>query len=448
MQSVQLDLGPCSAACGDMCSDSAPSRDVEKSARARSAGAFDVVIVGAGPAGSSAALSLARRGVRVALVERSSFEASRIGEALAPAVQGELVALGAWREVQALGPLPSWGTRALWGDEQPHAHSHLTSPYGHGWQVDRRAFDEALAQAAARAGAQLMLGATLRVSESQGEAWQLLVERRRPGARAPREARANAETGSAGLVSLSSRVLIDATGRPAAVGRALGAQRLLFDRLVGVATCWEPLGTGERGHLLVETAGEGWWYSARLPPGSRDVSGEPMLAMLMTDADLCAEGQQHRRSGWHAALDATHATRQRLHGARCIDAPRVHLAHSQRVQRADRSDRAGRAGRTGRTASRLLPWLAVGDAALAVDPLSGSGVLRALRSGRAGAETAARMLEQPAIARDALAAYEAEQDAECTTFLIERAQHYAAEQRFDTPFWKRRQVGLRARSLP
>lgn len=436
MQSVQLDLGPC----GATCSGEAPSRDVEKSARARSAGAFDVVIVGAGPAGSSAALSLARRGVRVALLERSSFEVPRIGEALAPAVQGELVALGAWREVQALGPLPSWGTRALWGAEQPHAHSHLASPYGHGWQVDRRAFDEALALAAARAGAELVLGATLRASEWQGEAWQLLVARRGPGARARREARANAETGSAGLVSLSARVLIDATGRPAAVGRALGAQRLLFDRLVGVATCWEPLGTSERGHLLVETAGEGWWYSARLPPGSRDVSGEPMLAMLMTDADLCAQGQQHRRSGWHAALDATHATRQRLHGARCIDAPSVHLAHSQRVQRADRTDRADR------TASRLLPWLAVGDAALAVDPLSGSGVLRALRSGRAGADTAARLLEQPPIARDALAAYEAEQDAECTKFLIERAQHYAAEQRFDTPFWKRRQVGLRQSS--
>lgn len=34
---------------------------------------FDVVIVGAGPAGSSAAISLARRGYAVALIDKEQF---------------------------------------------------------------------------------------------------------------------------------------------------------------------------------------------------------------------------------------------------------------------------------------------------------------------------------------------------------------------------------------
>ena len=67
--------------------------------------------------------------------------------------------------------------------------------------------------------------------------------------------------------TLCARVLIDATGRRAQVARALGAQRMLFDRLVGVAVHWAGVDATEQGHLLVEAAGEGWWYSAPLPSG-------------------------------------------------------------------------------------------------------------------------------------------------------------------------------------
>jgi flavin-dependent dehydrogenase len=82
-------------------------------------------------------------------------------------------------------------------------------------------------------------------------------------------------------------------------------------------------------------------------------------------------------------------------------------------------------------------WLAVGDAALAVDPISGSGVVRALRTARAAAATVLAMLtgdeSRP------IAAYEAERDRECTQYLRERAQYYGAERRWDSaPFWRRR----------
>jgi flavin-dependent dehydrogenase len=380
----------------------------------------DVLIVGAGPAGSSAAIRLARRGWRVALLERSRFEAVRIGESLTPGVQGELRALGAWSEFLALGPLPCWGTRGLWGDEQPHSHTHIASPYGCGWQVDRRAFDESLSRVAARAGVRVLLGQTLRASHWHGGSWQLRV-----GVSAD-VARANAAGPDH---TLTARVLIDATGRVASIGRVRGARRLQFDRLVGVATCWAQPRSDQGGHLLVEAAREGWWYSARLPSGARPFPGESTIALLMTDADLCARGRQNQPDGWHAALRATHATLARLLGARCVGAPRVHCAHSQRMQRSDRID------------PRPHPWLAVGDAALAVDPLSGSGVLRALRMGRAGADTAEHILERPHVTREALAAYEAARDDECTAYLVERAQHYASERRFDAPFWARRSVG-------
>jgi flavin-dependent dehydrogenase len=84
------------------------------------------------------------------------------------------------------------------------------------------------------------------------------------------------------------------------------------------------------------------------------------------------------------------------------------------------------------------PWLAVGDAALAVDPVSGSGVVRALRTAEAAAHTIVSILDSPYETPQLLAAYEAAHDRECTTYLTERARYYGIERRYRTPFWARR----------
>jgi flavin-dependent dehydrogenase len=104
--------------------------------------------------------------------------------------------------------------------------------------------------------------------------------------------------------------------------------------------------------------------------------------------------------------------------------PRAFSALSQRLRRAE----------------HLTPWLAVGDAALAVDPISGSGVIRALRSARVGAETALILLDGGT--SHIIVAYEQDRDVECTTYLNERALYYGIERRWQrSPFWQRRAHG-------
>jgi flavin-dependent dehydrogenase len=83
-----------------------------------------------------------------------------------------------------------------------------------------------------------------------------------------------------------------------------------------------------------------------------------------------------------------------------------------------------------------MRWLAVGDAALAVDPVSGSGILRALRTAKAAASA---VLSTFAGDENAIPCYESDRDDECTSYLVKRAGYYRMEQRWpNAPFWQRR----------
>lgn len=349
---------------------------------------YDVVVAGAGPAGAAAACGLAAAGFSVLLAESGRFDRVRPGETLAPAVRPLLDALGVWGRFTALGPLASAGTRSVWGGREPVERSHLTSGYGPGWHVDRADLDRMLARAAADAGATLRTGTAVTGGEHDGVRWRI--------------------TTTAGEVT--GRVLIDATGRRAGPGRALGAHRIAFDRLTALATTW-PADVRREGYLLVETAPDGWWYSAPVPGGA-------LVAVLLTDADLCRHAGLATR--WARRLPDAPATAARLGGK--PGPVRVYAAASHRLLR------------TG----DHRPWLAVGDAALAVDPATGSGVVRALRSAAEGVRLATRLLDRPADTAALLDGHESARDGECTAYLTERAGYYALERRFTSPFWRRR----------
>ncbi|MCW7541728.1 NAD(P)/FAD-dependent oxidoreductase [Aquabacterium sp. A7-Y] len=406
----------------------------------------DVAVVGAGPAGSACAHWLARAGCRVLLIERSRFDAPRVGESLAPAVQPLLRELGVWERFAALHPWPSWGTRSLWGAEEEQSHSHMVSAWGCGWHVDRLAFDRMLADAAVSAGACRLDGTAVQACEAGPGGWRLSLAAT-PGTTRPRTAGrwpvARRAAAHAGPRQLTAAVLVDATGRSASLARRLGAQRLLFDRLVGVAAQWSRAenGTPSRPRppqqvVTVETVPLGWWYSAPLPGSARvsaatrgEVVDHGMVGMLFTDADLCGRHDLASLARWQAGLADAPLTSERLAGRSLRWGPCPCSAVSQRLRRRERQ----------------APWLAVGDAALAVDPISGSGVVRALRTAKAASGAALGLLATGAdTARPsaALEAYEAELDSECTRYLRERALYYGLEQRWQAAeFWQRR--GLR-----
>ena len=118
--------------------------------------AADVIVVGAGPAGSSAAFHLAQAGVDVLLLEKAAFPRDKIcGDGLTPRAVRQLVAMGI--DLDAPGWARNNGLRIVGAGhrlELPWPELASFPPYG--MVRTRMDFDELLARHAEKAGARLM----------------------------------------------------------------------------------------------------------------------------------------------------------------------------------------------------------------------------------------------------------------------------------------------------
>ena len=210
-------------------------------------------MIGAGVAGSAAALAAARLGRHVVLIDRSTGPRPDHGETLLPEAKRILLGLDVWEAFAALRSRPCWANRSAWGSDRLHTWDQLNSPDGHGWHVARHRLEAMLRDAAVDAGAQLV-GARLRHVRRTDRDWRLSLDN---GAQ------------------LDANAIVDATGRRAFVARRMGARRVQHDRLLGVAW-WHPESPDPA--TLVESVPHGWWFSAP--------SGDGMIAILFSDADL------------------------------------------------------------------------------------------------------------------------------------------------------------------
>jgi geranylgeranyl reductase family protein len=122
----------------------------------------DVLVVGAGPAGSSTAFHLAQAGLDVLLLEKSVFPRDKVcGDGLTPRAVKQLVGMGIPLEAED-GWYPNKGLRIIGGGARLELDwPELASYPGYGMVRSRRGFDETLARAAQKAGARLLEGVTV-----------------------------------------------------------------------------------------------------------------------------------------------------------------------------------------------------------------------------------------------------------------------------------------------
>ena len=122
----------------------------------------DVVVVGAGPGGSSAAYHLARHGVSVLLLEKTEFPREKIcGDGLTPRAVRQLVRMGIDTSPEA-GWLHNKGLRIIGGGVRMELDwPELASFPGYGLTRTRLDFDQLLAEHARAAGAELLTSHTV-----------------------------------------------------------------------------------------------------------------------------------------------------------------------------------------------------------------------------------------------------------------------------------------------
>ncbi|POZ61948.1 NAD(P)/FAD-dependent oxidoreductase [Chromobacterium alticapitis] len=349
---------------------------------------YDALVAGAGPAGCAVALALQKLGVDTLLVDRPLAQPFRIGESATPDVAGLLERLGIQHDLARHRPYH--GNLALWGAETPQLDHFLFRGRGHGWHLDRAAFDRMLQQETMASGVAFLGQSGLDGIAPADGGWRLQVR---------------------GLGETFARVVVDAGGRRSPLASRLGVARHRLDRLQALACHVDA--TGElSGYSLVESCPYGWWYAAALPDGRA-------LVALMTDHDLARDLRLEQPDAFLSAWRGTRLLAERLPPPQGIEAIHAFAAHSGCASRA-----AGPG------------WLCVGDALMGLDPLTSSGISGALSDALAAAPAIAGMLDGDAsLARS----YARRANDSFSRYLAERRQHYLLETRWrDQPFWRRR----------
>jgi flavin-dependent dehydrogenase len=366
--------------------------------------ATDIVVLGGGPAGAAAALTLLRYSqLRVTLIERSAYDRWRPGEALAPSALPFLDYLDASAAVDIREHLPARGFAAAWGSPQLSVHDFLFSGRSQGWHLDRSRFDRALTRLVAARGGEVMQEAVVTGQHFAAGAWRFQVQR--GSHRAERV--------------ITARFALDATGRRAGLARPRGARREIDDTLISlVGICPAASDRGDSPLTVIEAAPCGWWYSTRLP-------GDRIVAAFMTDADIIRANRLRSSAAWWDFAQATVQTGHRLGGPPADARIQVSPAFSQIL------DPVAGEG-----------WIATGDAAVSFDPLSGMGIGYALASGIGAARAAHDVLT----ARGSLVdEYAASVRGHYQQYLRRKQQYYAMESRWPaSPFWARRQADARS----
>jgi len=360
---------------------------------------FDVVIIGGGPSGTAAGLTLLKRdGITVAIVEKSDYSSLRIGESLSPGIRPLLEYLDVWENFHRDQSLESFGSQAAWGGATPRALDYLFTLHGSGWSLDRVRFDRMLADAFRERGGHLLTNTRfLKCARVANKIWKIQV-------RNSQEA----------IQKICCKFLIDATGRTGYLARHLGVLRTIHDRLVGIGSIGQLSSKDStlESIVLVEACEYGWWYTSPVP-------GNRISVVLMSDADIVRRRQAASPERWQLLLSQMELTSKRVCGFKFTKKPKAFSCFSSRLQQVGGKN-----------------WVAVGDAATSHDPLSSTGIPHAIGTGVDGAIVAANSLFSNG---ELLESFQHSIHGNFLQYLRTHWQYYKRETRWpESLFWKRR----------
>lgn len=322
----------------------------------------EVLVIGGGPAGSTAAALLATRGRRVLLLEKNRHPRFHIGESLLPMNLPILQRLGVLEQVRAIGVHKTGADFPLPGRDEHNVFrfSRALAPlYDHAFQVQRAQFDALLFAHARKRGADAREGVKVEEIEFGSDG--------RPSRVLARDAQ--------GDVEVRPQYVIDASGRDTFFGVKLKLKQrnaahqsaAIFSHYRGVRRF-----SGENsGNITIARFAHGWLWVIPLPDDVTSVGAVCFPEYLKQRRGDSAGFLEH-------TLQLVPAVWQRMADARRV--ADVHVTGNYAYE-------CSRMGGPG--------WVMAGDAYAFVDPIFSSGVFLAMNSAEQAASLADAVLDQP-----------------------------------------------------
>lgn len=331
----------------------------------------DVLVIGGGPAGSTASALLAQRGLRVTLLEKAHHPRFHIGESLLPANLPLLEQLGVADQVKAVA-MEKWGAEFVspW-----HEQASQTVQFGEAWdksmpfayQVRRSEFDEILIRNAQQKGAEVVEGCRVRDVTFAADG---------------SSARVDATHDDGRTAQWQARFVVDASGRDTLMGKKFATKQrntkhnssALYGHFTGAK---RHEGQAE-GNITIFWFDHGWFWFIPLADGCTSIGAvvwsyylktrnKPVKDFFLDSIALCP------------ALTA------RLEGATLVSEVEATGNFSYSC---DQTHGPG--------------YLMIGDAYAFIDPVFSSGVMLAMHGGFVAADTVETCLREPAKSAAAL----------------------------------------------
>ncbi|MDQ3040571.1 MAG: FAD-dependent oxidoreductase [Pseudomonadota bacterium] len=317
----------------------------------------DVLVIGGGPAGTTAATLLARKGWRVTLLEKAHHPRFHIGESLLPMNMPILDRLGVLDQVRAIGVLKL-------GADFPNDAGHYTvfrfkraigAKSDFAFHVKREEFDQLLFEHARAHGVDAREGVQVdRIAFADDGAIAV----------------------NAGTRQFRPRYLLDASGRDAFLGGKLGLKRrnarhasaAVFSHFCGV----QRRDGDDAGNISIYRHAHGWAWLIPL-------RGDVMSAGAVCFPDYLKQRRGETEAFLLRTLKSVPEIARRMRGAERV-AP-VHVTGNYAYEC---------------TRMHGRHWSLLGDAYAFVDPMFSSGVFLAMHSAELAADMVDAVLREPA----------------------------------------------------
>jgi len=337
----------------------------------------DVLVIGGGPAGSTAAALLAAQGRKVVMLEKAQHPRFHIGESLLPANVGLFERLGVRDQVEKIG-MPKFGIEFISPDHDHRTYLEFAEAWNKdmpsAWQVRRSDLDELLFRHAAARGANTLENCRVRDVAFDADGATVQAELTQPdGSKTERAWRA--------------RFVVDASGRDTLLANKLRVKdknpahnsSALFGHFTGA----QRLEGKKEGNISISWFEHGWFWFIPLADGTTSIGAvcwpyylksrtKPLKEFFYDTIAMCP-GFAERLKDATLVDNAVHATGNYSYIARHCSGER---------------------------------YLMLGDAYTFIDPMFSTGVYLAMHSAFVGAEVIATCLDRPAEAAKARAQFE------------------------------------------